>query len=53
LGPVCVNPGPDDVKYGRDTWTLDSEDPLTLSPSLLCTQCGDHGLVREGRGVPA
>jgi hypothetical protein len=34
-------------------WTLVSEDPLTLSPSLLCPICGHHGFVREGRWVPA
>jgi hypothetical protein len=34
-GSVCVNPGPDDLKYNHDTWTLESESPLTLSPSLL------------------
>jgi hypothetical protein len=52
-GSVCVNPGPDDVTYDRATWTLESDSPLTLSPSLLCTQCGDHGWVRDGRWVPA
>ncbi len=33
-------------------WTVESWDPLTLSPSLLCS-CGDHGFIREGRWVPA
>lgn len=33
-------------------WTVESWDPLTLSPSLLCTACGDHGYVRGGRWVP-
>jgi len=33
-------------------WTVESWEPLTLSPSLLCW-CGDHGFVREGRWVPA
>jgi hypothetical protein len=26
-----------------------SRDPLTLSPSLLCRQCGLHGWIRNGR----
>lgn len=52
-GSVCVNPGPDDLKYGREVWTVDAADPLSLNPSLLCTQCGEHGWVREGRWVPA
>ena len=34
-------------------WTLVSEKPLTLSPSLLCPMCGHHGFVRDGRWVPA
>lgn len=33
-------------------WTVESWDPLTLSPSLLC-HCGDHGFIRAGRWVPA
>lgn len=34
------------------TWTVESEDPLTISPSILCS-CGDHGFIKEGRWVPA
>src|SRR5436309_3219947 len=31
----------------RPKWTLTGEWPaITLSPSLLCTACGDHGFVR-------
>lgn len=26
---------------------------LTLSPSLLCTACGNHGWIRDGKWVPA
>ncbi len=33
-------------------WTVESWEPLTLSPSLLC-ECGDHGFVRSGQWVPA
>lgn len=35
------------------TWELLSEDPLTLSPSLACQQCGHHGFIRDGKWVPA
>lgn len=35
----------------RPHWTIEQEEPLTLSPSLLCTRCGCHGWVREGRWV--
>lgn len=34
-------------------WTLESEDPVTISPSVWCWACGDHGFVREGKWVPA
>jgi hypothetical protein len=37
----------------RPVWTVESLDPLTISPSLLCRGCGDHGFIREGRWVPA
>jgi hypothetical protein len=42
IEPNCAN-----------TWTVESWEPLTLSPSVLCTMCGHHGFVREGRWVPA
>lgn len=35
------------------TWTILQTDPLTLSPSILCRVCGDHGFIREGKWVPA
>lgn len=35
------------------TWDLVSEDPLTISPSVLCLTCGDHGFIQEGKWVPA
>lgn len=38
---------------GPDPWTLISEDPLTISPSLLCPACGHHGFVRDSKWVPA
>lgn len=34
-------------------WTVESADPLTLSPSILCSACGHHGFIRAGRWVPA
>jgi hypothetical protein len=33
-------------------WQVESWEPLTLSPSILC-HCGDHGFIRDGRWVPA
>lgn len=38
---------------GRPRWRVESQDPLTLSPSILCRTCGNHGFIREGRWVPA
>ncbi len=35
------------------TWTVECDDPLTLSPSVLCRGCGDHGFVRGGKWVRA
>lgn len=37
----------------RPMWKVEQEEPLTLSPSILCLQCGDHGFIREGRWVTA
>lgn len=34
-------------------WKLESEEPLTLSPSLLCPVCQHHGFIRDGKWVPA
>jgi hypothetical protein len=35
------------------TWKVESWEPLTLSPSLLCRSCGDHGFIRNGKWVKA
>jgi hypothetical protein len=40
------------VNGGHPHWTVESWDPLTLSPSLLCS-CGDHGFIRGGKWVRA
>lgn len=34
-------------------WTVESWEPLTLSPSILRTECGCHGFIREGKWVAA
>lgn len=31
------------------TWKVENDLPLTLSPSLLCRACGDHGFIRNGK----
>jgi hypothetical protein len=30
-------------------WIVEKWEPLTLSPSILCKLCGDHGFIEEGR----
>lgn len=35
------------------TWEMVTDEPVTLSPSILCRVCGDHGFVREGKWVKA
>lgn len=43
-----------EVRFGGPHHTLDSRDPLTMSPSLLCPMgCGTHGYIKQGRWVPA
>ena len=34
-------------------WTVESTEPLTVSPSILCGLCGTHGFWRDGRWVAA
>lgn len=34
-------------------WQVQSWEPLTISPSVACTECGDHGHIHEGKWVPA
>ncbi len=35
------------------TWDVQSKDPLTLTPSILCRACGDHGFITNGKWVRA
>jgi hypothetical protein len=37
----------------RPEWDVESWEPLTLSPSLLCRTCGSHGFIRGGKWVDA
>jgi hypothetical protein len=56
--PGCKSPGfipftgkayANEFKGAIETWELQFEDPLTVSPSILCRVCGDHGFIRSGR----
>lgn len=50
-------PVQDQLEPARPKWTVEHWDPLTLSPSILCSPdkggCGLHGYIRDGRWVPA
>lgn len=35
----------------ESSWELVSENPVTLSPSLACRACGDHGFITNGKWV--
>ncbi len=39
------------IPGGGTYWDVLSSEPLTLSPSLLCSRCGHHGFIREGRWI--
>jgi hypothetical protein len=43
------------VQFAGDgaRWTREQADPLTLSPSIACRTCGNHGFIRDGKWVPA
>lgn len=36
---------------GRPKWKVMQWEPLTLTPSILCRQCGLHGWIRDGEWV--
>lgn len=38
--------------YNKALWQVQSWEPLTISPSVLCS-CGWHGFIREGKWVDA
>lgn len=45
-------PGVRTLFPNRPVWNVESMNPLTISPSVLC-MCGDHGYVRDGKWVPS
>lgn len=46
-------PGIREAFPGRALWQIESLNPLTISPSLVCSVCGHHGWIKQGRWVPA
>lgn len=58
----CTNPaedyiplrtGPATGPWSAAAWLVEQAEPLTISPSLLCTACKRHGFIRNGLWVPA
>lgn len=41
------------LPLGRDGWTVQHADPLTVTPSILCGSCKTHGWIRDGKWVTA
>lgn len=37
----------------QSQWKVETWEPLTLSPSLLCGNCTSHGFIRDGKWVEA
>jgi hypothetical protein len=35
------------------SWDVVKDEPMTLTPSILCRACGDHGFIQDGRWVKA
>lgn len=50
-GGVNFENAPESVRGAR--WHKSSDDPLTITPSILCRTCGLHGFITKGRWVPA
>lgn len=50
-GPVTFDV-PEAEGLSGPRWIVESWDPLTISPSVLCRTCGHHGWIKEGRWIP-
>jgi hypothetical protein len=53
-GTWCRGSVPFEGNPHHDThWRVEQAEPLTLSPSILCGRCGEHGWIRDGKWVSA
>jgi hypothetical protein len=43
----------DSYRGGTAHWDLVQPEPLTVTPSILCDECGVHGFITNGEWVPA
>lgn len=41
------------LPLGPDGWTVTATDPLTVTPSVHCQECGMHGFITNGEWVAA
>lgn len=41
------------AEIGLNEWSIRQLDPLTITPSFVCDDCGDHGIIRNGTWVDA
>jgi hypothetical protein len=52
-GGIPIN-GETPSRQGNEGWTVQSWEPLTLTPSIRRrTECGCHGFITDGKWVPA
>lgn len=40
-----------EVREGE--WEIVEHDPITIWPSFVCSDCDDHGIVKQGKWYPA
>lgn len=48
-----ISPEHDKIFENQPHWTVNSWEPLDISPSVACGSCGCHGFIREGKWVDA
>jgi hypothetical protein len=54
IGSVIFNvPAAHAARPDGPFWQVESWEPLTLSPSIACRTCSNHGYIRQGQWVPA
>jgi hypothetical protein len=44
---------PQSLPINTTGWTVQSINPLTVTPSILCTGCHTHGFITDGKWVTA
>jgi hypothetical protein len=55
-GWVAFKGSPWDKQFSETpitTWDVVQREPLTLTPSILCRTCGNHGHITDGKWVKA